>query len=139
MILPHQLSKYDLKLYIVDPSNTEVIARIAEMLGFIVNMGAIASAFFTVGLVVLNLLNQTTAILYLAFASWGPLIILFANNQYGISKIIVRAKWKTLNAIQKTIEILQEQDDVPTQETLQHIGSLMDHHDRIKNTRNSAL
>lgn len=139
MILPHQLSKYNLKLYAADPSNSEVIDRISDMLSFIVYMGAVVSAFFTIGLVVLNLLNPITAVIYLVFASWGPLIVLFVNNQYGISKIIVKAKWKMLNGIQKKIEVLQQKDEIPTKETLEHIGALMDYHDRIRNTRNSAL
>jgi len=139
MILPHQLSKYNLKLYAADPSNSEVIDRISDMLNFIVFMGAIVSAFLTAGLVVLNLLNLITAIFYLTFASWGPLIILFTNNQYGVSKIIIEAKWKTLNQIQNNIVALQQKDEIPTKETLEHIGALMDYHDRIRNTRNSAL
>jgi fructose-specific phosphotransferase system IIC component len=59
MILPHQLSEYDLKLYPADPSNSEVIDRVSDMLSFVVYMGAIVSAFLTIGLVVLNLLNLT--------------------------------------------------------------------------------
>jgi len=139
VILPHQLSEYDLKLYPADPSNSEVIDRVSDMLSFVVYMGAIVSAFLTIGLVVLNLLNPITTIIYLVFASWGPLIVLFVSNQYAISKIIVTAKWKTLNEIQKKIEVLQQKDEIPTKETLEHIEALMDYHDRISNTRNSAL
>jgi len=37
------------------------------------------------------------------------------------------------------IERLHTREDIPTRETLEHIGKLMDHYDRIKATPNSAL
>ena len=49
------------------------------------------------------------------------------------------AKWGKLRQIQKKIERLESQEDIPSRDTLAHISALMDYHDRIRNTRNLAL
>ena len=67
------------------------------------------------------------------------IIAFFATNQIALGKIISRAKWKTLNEIQAQIEKLRAQEDIPGEKTLEHLGKLMDYHDRIKATRGSAL
>jgi hypothetical protein len=70
---------------------------------------------------------------------WGLLAVLFVIIQAALSKIIARAKWKTLNEIQSQIERLRSQEEIPSEKTLAHLSQLMDYHDRVKATRNSAL
>lgn len=70
---------------------------------------------------------------------WGYTIVLFIGIQNILSNIIVRAKWKTLNKIQEQIRELESQGPVLSKETLEHIGKLIDYHDRIRATRNTAF
>ena len=49
------------------------------------------------------------------------------------------AKWGKLRQIQKKIERLELQEDIPSRDTLAHINTLMDYHDRIMSTRSLAL
>jgi adenine-specific DNA methylase len=66
-------------------------------------------------------------------------VALFIAGQLNISNMIARAKWKTLNEVQTKIEKLQAAQDVPDKDTLERLAKLMDYHDRIVNTPNSAL
>jgi len=60
-------------------------------------------------------------------------------NQMSLSSLIRRAKWKTLNEIQTKVEKLQVSKNFGNQETMDAIRRLMDYHDRVKATRDSAL
>ena len=53
--------------------------------------------------------------------------------------MIRRAKWKTLNEIQVKVEKLQTSKNFGNQETMDAVKRLMDYHDRVKATRDSAL
>jgi len=64
---------------------------------------------------------------------------MFALNHTSLSSIIRRAKWKTLNEIQVKVEKLQAVENFEDKETMEAINRLMDYHDRVKATRNSAL
>jgi hypothetical protein len=64
---------------------------------------------------------------------------MFITNQNSLSKIIRRAKWKALNEIQAKVEKLQVVENFENKETMDAINRLMDYHDRVNATRNSAL
>jgi hypothetical protein len=136
--LPARLSRYQFKLYAADPSSSEVIDQLSDMLSNFVYMAAVLAAIATLVFALFGLLTLATTII-LVLAAWGPLTVLFIINQVALAKIITRAKWKTLNEIQAKIETLEAQEDIPSEKTLAHLAKLMDYHDRIKATRNSAL
>jgi len=136
--LPATIGQYDLDLYTVDPASSEVIDALSELLNQIVFVFSVNLVIFTIGLLVLIPLLLTASLVLLALV-WGLLIVIFLGGQSNLSKTITRAKWKTLNDIQAKIEQLQAREDIPTKETLEHISALMDYHDRIRTTRNSAL
>src|SRR4030095_13680335 len=69
----------------------------------------------------------------------SPMVIMYAAGQYHLSDLITRSKWKMLNEIQSKIERLYSGDDIPDKDTLDRLSKLMDYHDRIKATPNSAL
>lgn len=46
---------------------------------------------------------------------------------------------RTLNGIQAQVEALQAKETILSEDTLGHIDKLMDYHDRIKATKDSAL
>jgi hypothetical protein len=70
---------------------------------------------------------------------WVPLIALFILYQTSLASIIRRAKWKTLNEIQTQVEELRATGSLKDKETIEAINRLMDFHDRVKATRNSAI
>ncbi len=70
---------------------------------------------------------------------WVPTIALFVASQYTLARIITNAKWQTLNGIQAQIAELQAREPILGEETLAHINKLMDYHDRIAATPDSAL
>jgi hypothetical protein len=68
-----------------------------------------------------------------------PVIVLFILIQTSLSNIIRRAKWKTLNEIQAKVEKLQEAKDFGDKETMEAISRLMDYHNSVKASRDSAI
>ena len=138
LALPVRLSRYQFKLYAADPSSSEVIDHLSDMLSNFVYAAAVVTAIATLVVAFSGLLTLSFIIL-LVLVGWGPLTALFVINQYALAKIITRAKWKTLNEIQAKIEALQAQENIAEKETMEAINRLMDYHDRIKATRNSAL
>jgi hypothetical protein len=133
-----RLSRYQFKLNPVNPSSSEVIDRLSDTLNSFVYIAAVLLALATLFLFLFGLGNISNIILAV-LAGWGPLIALFLTNQYALSKIITRAKWKKLNEIQAKIESLEAGEDIPSEKTLAHMTKLLDYYDRIKTTPNSAL
>jgi hypothetical protein len=64
---------------------------------------------------------------------------MFILNQLSLASMIRRAKWRTLNEIQAKVEALQAASNFADKETMDAINRLMDFHDRVKRTRNSAI
>lgn len=135
IVLPMRLGKYHFKLYAADPSSSEIIDQLSDVLSNFVYLVAVINALGSL----LSFLFAQWYWLGELMMIWIPLILLFILNQYNLAKIITRSKWKTLNAIQEQVETLQKQETILGEETLAHIDKLMDYHDRIKATRNSAL
>lgn len=135
----NQLGSYHLKLYGADPSSSEIVDRLSDMLSYLVYSSAVLGALFTLGLIYFELLTPSISVIFLALGTWAPLIITFATGQYTLARLISKAKWKTLNEIQTQIEQLRHEEAIPSEQTLGHLDKLMDYHDRIKATRNTAL
>jgi len=137
ILLTTMLRRYDLKLFVADPATSELVSRLSGELAFFVYFLAFSSAIFTLTNGALSP-SQATGIVLVLFL-WLPIIAMFVLNQTGLSSIIRRAKWKTLNEIQAKVETLQEEENFGNQETMDAIKRLMDYHDRVKATRDSAL
>ncbi|NJC98662.1 MAG: hypothetical protein FIB03_20405 [Anaerolineae bacterium] len=138
---PSRLNRYEFDLYTTDPSSSEVVGRLSRLLTFIlyVTLGFIVQ--LTVGLTVLNVLSEQTPLAGFVFSIfvWFPTVILYAAGQYHLSDVISRAKWRMLNEVQAKIESLYSEEEIPSRERLDRLEKLMDYHDRIKATPNSAL
>jgi len=67
------------------------------------------------------------------------IIAVFVLNQSSLSSLVRHAKWKTLNEIQAKVEKLQSAKKFSDQESMDAINRLLDYHDRVNKTRNSAL
>ena len=139
IILSARLRRYDLKLFAADPSNSELISRISGELGWVVYIVAVYAIFGLISIrLVFGAINPSVVVVQILLA-WLPMIVVFILIQSSLSNIIRRAKWKTLNEIQRRVEKLQETENYSDKETMEAINRLMDYHDRVKATRNSAL
>ncbi len=134
LALPLRLSRYQFKLYMADPSSSEVISHLSGML---TNFAYLLAAVFAIGAALSAVFGWLILINILAV--FVPLTVLFIINQYSLARIIGRAKWRMLSEIQAQVEELRAQEYIPSEQTLEHISKLMDYHDRIKATRNTAL
>lgn len=138
---PSQLNRYQFDLYTADPSSSEVVGRLSRLLTFIlyVTLGFIVQ--LTVGLTLLGVLTSRTPLAGFVFSIfvWAPTVILYGAGQYHLSDLISRAKWKILNDVQAKIEALYGEDEIPDKDNLDRLNKLMDYHDRIKSTADSAL
>lgn len=138
ILLSAKLRRYDLKLFSADPGSSEVISRLSGELGFFIYFVAVFAAILTLGTSWLGLFASLLGF-GLVVLLWLPITVLFMVNQTSLSSIIRRAKWKTLNEIQAKVEKLQVSENFEDKETMEAINRLMDYHDRVKATPNSAL
>ncbi|HEX6271367.1 MAG TPA: hypothetical protein VFZ43_14105, partial [Anaerolineales bacterium] len=141
LMFPPQLHRYHFDLYTPDPSSSEVVGRLSRLLTFIlyVTMGYIIQLM--IGLGFFDVLSEQTIVpgFILSLLVISPMVIMYAAGQYHLSDLITRSKWKMLNEVQTKIEKLYGGEDIPDKETLDRLSKLMDYHDRIKSTPNSAL
>ena len=137
ILLQIMLRSYDLKLFAADPATSELLSRLSGELTFIVYFIAFFSAFLTLGNVVIGTFR--TVGIFLVLVLWLPIIAMFILNQTSLSGIVRRAKWKSLNEVQAKIEKLRTSKSFGSPQTMDTISKLMDYHDRVKATRNSAL
>jgi hypothetical protein len=139
IFLSARIRRYDLKLFAADPSSSEIISRLSSELSWVIYLVAV---YGIIGLISVRLIfgsiDPYVVIVQLFFA-WLPVILLFVLIQTGLSDIIRRAKWKTLNEIQTRVEKLQAARNFEDKESMDAINRLMDYHDRVKATRDSAL
>jgi len=136
-LLSARLRRYDLKLFIADPASSELISRLSNELNYVVYLVAVLAAIITLTMALPGLLPYYGILLVLSY--WLALIAIFILNQTSLSSIIHRVKWKTLNEIQAKVEKLQAAENFEEKETMEAINRLMDYHDRVKQTRNSAI
>ena len=134
--MPYRLSRYQLKLFAADPSSSAVIDCLSDTINNIVFLGAILLTLFTI---LAFFSNPLVVVVYLLLLPWLVIITIFASSHYAVAKIINKAKWRILANIQAQIEAVQGREEILSEETLSHINKLMDYHNRIKATRNSAI
>ena len=141
LMFPPQLHRYHFDLYTTDPSSSEVVGRLSRLLSFIlyVTMGFII--LLMIGLGLFDILSEKTLLpgFLISLVVFSPMVIMYAAGQYHLSDVIVRAKWKMLNELQTKIEKLSGGEEIPDKDALDRLSKLMDYHDRIKATPNSAL
>jgi hypothetical protein len=138
---PLRLNRYQFDIFTLVPSSSELVGRLSRLLSyaFYVTMAYIVQLTF--GLSFVGVLTTETPVpgLLVSALVWVPAVIMYISGQLDISNLIMQAKWKTLNEIQGKIEKLYSEQDVPDKDTLERLSKLMDHHDRIEETPNSAL
>lgn len=138
---PARLNQYHFDLYTPDPSSSEVVGRLSRLLTFILYVTIAFIVWLTLGLTYIGVITPQTptpALIFSIFV-WAPTVMLYAAGQFHLSDLISRAKWKMLNEIQAKVEELYAEQKIPDAPTLDRLSKLMDYHDRIKDTPNSAL
>jgi len=136
ILLSARLRRYDLKLFAADPASSELVSRLSSELSFIVYFVAALGA---IGALNVALDGFSIVDVVLLIGVWLPIIAFFILNQTSLSSMIQRVKWKTLNEIQMKVEKLQISKNFGNQETMDAIKRLMDYHNQVKATRDSAL
>jgi hypothetical protein len=137
MLLLARMHGYDLRLFTADPSSSELISRLSGKFGFFLYFVAVYAATLTLISTWSGFMSSFGINLVLFL--WLPIIAIFILNQTSLSSIIRRAKRKTLNEIQVKVEKLQTAKNFEEKETMEAINRLLDYHDRVKATRNSAI
>jgi hypothetical protein len=136
LFLTIRMHQYRLALFSSDPGNSQIIGILSGFLSNFVYLFACYGAFITYGMIATGLLIAVYSALPIF---WGLIVLIFVINQYSLAQIIQRAKWKTLNATQMQIEKIQKAQAVPDKEQRETLIWLLDYHNRVKATRNSAL
>lgn len=130
-----RLRYFELSLFESDPANTEVIARLSNWFSSFVYLVAAYGALQTFGIV----RSGFDTYYGLIPIFWTPIVAIFITSHFGLAKIIQRTKWKTQNSLQQKISVIQKKHAVPSNEERGTLLWLMDYHERVKATRNSAL
>ena len=136
--LPSRLSRYEFDLYPADPSSSEVIDHLSDMFMYFMYIGMAVGVISSLAAVLLDL-AAFSYLIFIALIIWGPLTAFFIITQTALTRIIPRVKWKKLNQIQAVIRELEMGQNLAEMETMEAVNRLMDYHNRIKATRNSAL
>ena len=100
---PSRLNRYHFDLYEPDPSSSEVVGQLSRLLTFLLYVTMAYIVWLTIGLGYVDVLTADTpqpGIVFSIFV-WAPTVILYSTGQYHLSELIIRAKWKTINEIQK--------------------------------------
>jgi len=140
LVLALSLRRYELSLYVGNPSSSKVISRLSGALSNFVYLVAIYGAILTFGSASLGALTSFSILIFPFL--WVPIIAIFVVTQYGLASIIRRDKEKTLEELQKKIEDRypgKGEKAITDKESMEAIIRLMDYHDRIKATPNSAF
>ena len=137
IVLSARIGKYCLKLYTAYPASSQVINRLADLLGNFVYLVSIYATLLTMLIAIQQLLIPLGSLVILLF--WVPIIGMFVLNQSSLSSIIQRSKLNALNGIQAKVEQLHLSEKLGEKETMDTINRLMDYYDRIKITRNSRV
>lgn len=141
LTFPSRLNRYHFDLYQLDPSSSELVGRLSRLLSyaFYVTMAYVVQLSFGLSFIGVFTTDMPVPGIVVSALVWVPTVALFIAGQLNISNMITRAKWKTLNEVQSRIERLGAGQDAPDKDTLERLAKLMDYHDRIGNTPNSAL
>lgn len=136
LFLAVNMRSYQIALFPASPSDSKIIGTFSGFMSSFVYLFAIYGAVITLALGTTGLLPSFS---YTLPVFWCVIVLTFAISQYSLAQIIQRVKWKTLEEKQTQIEKIQKEQAVPDKETREALNWLLDYHNRVKATRNSAL
>jgi hypothetical protein len=142
VLLPLRLSRYRYNLFEANPNHSDVVRHLSLTLKnytyVIAGFFAFATFFFGVASPIPSLRSWNFSIIILV-TGWIPLTAQFISNRAALKQIVRTAKWRTLKAIECRIKTIQDRADLADKETMECITRLMDYHDRISATHDTAL
>jgi ABC-type multidrug transport system fused ATPase/permease subunit len=130
------LKNYRFDLFELDPSSTEIIQKLANLLQSTVSLTTLMVASATIIFSSARIL-PFASVAGMILLMWISTITLYFINRHILKTIILRAKWEKLKKIQEQIRSLENIDSIPAKETLEHIKLLKEYHDKIKGTPDS--
>ena len=134
-----RLGKLPVRLYGMDPANSEVIAALSATSLEVAYIFSAVFATLSLFAARAGLIDHTPQLLALIGMTWVPLLVVSGGAQRTFAQLIQAEKWLVLTDIQDQIEDLQVSERPLKPETLEHLGKLMDFHDRVRATRDSAV
>ena len=136
LFLAVSMRSYQIALFPASPSDSKVISTLSSFMSSFVYVFAIYGAALTLALGLTGLLPSFS---YTMPVFWFLIVLIFATSQYSLAQIIQRVKWKTLEETQAQIEKIQQEQAIPEKESRETLNWLLDYHNKVKATRNSAL
>lgn len=124
-----------LVLYPDDPASSPILLQLSKQLRDYILGFAFASAGLLLLAGLVGALNIMVILIMLAIV-WIPMLNIFFQGNQAISQQIVRVKYQRLEKLQSEITRLSDVKEMD-KDTIAHITSLMDYHDRVRSTRNS--
>ncbi len=136
-ILPNRLRRYQFKLYEPDPSSSALIHHLSAAFRNALYLFAFYAALTTLVTAVEGLFVSIN--LFRLLGWWAVLTTFFITVQYALAQIITTSKFKALSEVEARVEQLLSHVDLNDKEAREGINWLMEYHDRINSTPNSAL
>ena len=130
-----KLRNWHLALYTDNPASSPILLRLAKELRNYILFIAIASAILLLLVGLVGNLNNAVILLMLVMA-WIPIITLFIIGNQVFSQQIIRVKYERLEELQAKIMKLSNVEKMDGN-TIAHVKSLMDYHDRVSSSQNS--
>lgn len=131
--------QYDMNAF--SPADSEIINNISEMMTKAIYMLAGLSAVITFILTSSLLYEQTRAIFSfpVLVLGWTAIIAQFLLTRSTLGVITNRAKWKTLNRIQRKINSLEATGDLSEKDTVERLLRFADLHQQIMASKTNTL
>ncbi len=139
LFLPGRLSRYEYQLYLNDPSQSDVMDHLSNLLTNGLFFFSLVMVLSTVSLSYMWRFYSISISIFSLLIMWLPIIAIFILNQNALKKIVENSKKRKLKEIQNRIEQLETENDIANKETIEAINRLMDYHDRIRDTKNAAF
>jgi hypothetical protein len=141
LFIPGRLSRYQYKLYVVNPIRSKVIDSLTGILNRYTYTVVIFVAVITAWV---NILFSSERffiwfVLITILLNWIPILIQFKANQSSINNIVQKGKLKTLTEIQQKIEFMHASMKSGDRKTINAINRLMDYYERIDKIRSSSF
>lgn len=130
-----KLNIWNLVLYSDDPASSPILLQFSKELRDYILFFAFASAILLLLVGLIGALNATITLTMLVIV-WIPMLVLYVLGNQAFSHQIVRVKYERLEKLQSKIMRLSDAEKLD-KDTIAHIKSLIDYHDRVKSSRNS--
>lgn len=135
MLFPLILSRYQIDLYELDPGASPSISHLSTVIRNSSYSLSVYATFFTLFMsYLLKMPVFPTAFLYLI-----PLLGIFISRQIGLSLIIGRARWTTLERLSADMERLDVEQHFDNPAIQTQYKAMLDYYHRVKNVESGVF